>query len=93
MPQQGVAAGARITRFAHQHVQHQAGQVVGHRLHVQVLVLIEDLAVRVAVVAGLRSHGAFTYGFAAVAVHIGQGAVGNVLAGGAALAALHAHEA
>jgi hypothetical protein len=51
-PQQRVAAGARVAGFADQQVQRQAGQVVGQRLDVEVVLLVEDLAIGMAVVAG-----------------------------------------
>src|SRR5690606_27973372 len=54
LPEQRVAAAAGIALLAHQHVQADAGQVVGDRLHVQVLLLVEDLAVAAAVLAGFR---------------------------------------
>src|SRR5690606_10870542 len=53
LPQQRVAAAPRVVLVAHQHVQRQAPEVVGHRLHERILVLVEDLAVAPAAVAGL----------------------------------------
>src|SRR5690606_4316032 len=53
LPQQRVVAGAGVALLAHQHVQGQAGEVVGDRLHELVLVLVEDLAVAAAALAGL----------------------------------------
>src|SRR5690606_11218917 len=52
LPEQGAAAAPRVVLVAHQHVEREAAEVVGHRLHEGILVLVEDLAVAPAAVAG-----------------------------------------
>jgi hypothetical protein len=41
-----------IARFAHQEVERETGEVIGLRFHAPVLLLIEDLAIAPAAVAG-----------------------------------------
>ena len=79
--QQRVGAGALELCFAHQQVQHQAGQVVSQRLGHGVLFLIDDLAVAAAFLAGF-CQDLFTSAFKALVV--------NAL-GGFAVRALDAH--
>ena len=52
LPQQGIAARTMIARFAHQEVERETGEVIGLRFHAPVLLLIEDLAIAPAAVAG-----------------------------------------
>ena len=53
LPQQRVAAAAVIAGFAHQQIEREAGEIVRDGLDAAVLLLIEDLAIRPARIAGL----------------------------------------
>src|SRR5436853_6771716 len=57
VPQQRIAAAAVIARFAHQQVEREAPQIVGHRIDVRVFLLVEDLAVGMTLVASLGADG------------------------------------
>src|SRR6266853_20006 len=55
-PQQRIPAGAMIALFGKQQVEGYARHVIGHLLDAGVLLLIPDLAVSVALLAGLCAH-------------------------------------
>ena len=55
-PQQRVAAGAMIARFAEQQIKGYARNVIGHGFNARVLFLIEDFAISAALLAGFRAH-------------------------------------
>src|SRR5262245_54178718 len=58
--QEWVDAAATIAGVAHEQVESERGHVVGHRLQRGILVLVENLHVAAAVVAGLRLDGVAT---------------------------------
>src|ERR1700720_2984757 len=85
-PQQRVTACAMITLFTQQQVEGYARHVIGHRLDAGILLLIQDLAVSVALLAGLRAHGGSALLARAIVGRIAlERVVSDILARGAAL--------
>ena len=56
--QQQIGAGPFVAGFVDQHVEGQRGEVVGDRIDVRVLLLIDDLQVALARIAGFGADGA-----------------------------------
>lgn len=49
-----IRAAARLARLVHQHIQRQAGEVVGDGFHMRIFFHVQQLQVRIALVATLR---------------------------------------
>ena len=55
--QQEIRTAARVAGFVEQQVEGQRRQIVGDGVDLRILLLIDDLQIAVAAVAGLRAHG------------------------------------